>query len=422
MSFVSFVVPSLRGDLAVKSVDEQLALIRRGVDQIVPEDALKAKLQRSLATGQPLRVKYGIDPTGFDVHLGHTVPLRKLSLFQELGHLAVLIIGDYTARVGDPSGRDDSRKGLTDEQIEANAQGYLTQIGRIIDVARAEVRRNGEWFARFSFADVLALTGQITMQRMLERDDFRKRIEAGTPIYLRECLYPLMQGRDSVEICADVELGGSEQLYNLVVGRHLQTDAGQEPQVCITMPILRGLDGEKKMGKSLGNFIGVGEPPAEQFGKTMKIPDPLMREWFELLTDRTPEEIARLTDANQTNPRMAKEVLGKDIVAFYHGANAAEEAAARFRQVISEKKDPDDIPLVSVERASLGDGTLPLFKLLLALKLASSGNEARRHVQGGGVTIGPERTKMSDPNAPIAVADGLIVRVGSRKIVKVQLV
>ncbi|MBI1915424.1 MAG: tyrosine--tRNA ligase [Planctomycetes bacterium] len=403
-------------------VDEQLALIRRGVEQIVPEDALKAKLQRSVATGKPLRVKYGIDPTGFDVHLGHTVPLGKLRLFQELGHLAVLIIGDYTARVGDPSGRDDSRKGLTDAQIEANAQSYLTQIGRIIDVARAEVRRNGEWFSRFTFADVLGLTGQITVQRMLERDDFSRRIDDGTPIYLRECLYPLMQGRDSVEIRADVELGGSEQLYNLLVGRDLQTDAGQEPQVCITMPILRGLDGEKKMGKSLGNFIGVGEPPSEQFGKTMKIPDTLMCDWFELLTDRTPEEITRLTDPKQTNPRMAKEVLGKDIVAFYHGAEAAEEAAARFRQVISEKKDPDDIPQVAVERASLSDGTLPLFKLLLALQLASSGNEARRRVQGGGVTIGPDRTKMSDPNAPIAVADGLIVRVGSRKIVKVQLV
>src|SRR5262245_5986100 len=306
------------------SADEQLALIRRGAEHIVPEEELRAKLRRSVVTGKPLRVKYGIDPTGFDVHLGHTVPLRKLRHFQELGHLAVLILGDYTARVGDPSGRDDSRKGLTAEQIEANARDYLTQIGRIIDVSRAEVRYNGEWFGRFSFADVLGLTGQITVQRMLERDDFTKRIKAGREVYLSECLYPLMQGRDSVEIRADVELGGSEQLYNLMVGRNLQTDAGQEPQVCITMPILRGLDGEKKMGKSLGNCSGVAEPPAEQFGKTMKIPDTLMREWFELLTDRTPEEIACLSDPQRTNPRMAKEELGKDIVAFYHGAQAAE--------------------------------------------------------------------------------------------------
>src|SRR5216683_3911066 len=238
---------------AFPPVDEQLAVILRGAAQIETRDELKKKIERSHATGKPLRVKYGIDPTGFDVHLGHTVPLRKLRLFQELGHLAVLIIGDYTARVGDPSGRDDSRKGLTDEQIEANAQGYLSQIGRIIDVSRAEVRRNGEWFARFSFADVLALTGQITVQRMMERDDFTKRREAGTPIYLRECLYPLMQGRDSVEIRADVELGGSEQLFSLMVGRDLQRDAGQEPQVCLTMPILRGTDGTQKMGKSLGN-------------------------------------------------------------------------------------------------------------------------------------------------------------------------
>src|SRR5262249_51222333 len=246
-----------------RSVEEQLALIRRGVEQIVPEDGLKAKLQRSVATGTPLRVKYGIDPTGFEVHLGHTVPLRKLRLFQELGHLAVLIIGDYTARVGDPSGRDDSRKGLTAEQIEANARDYLTQIGRIIDVPRAEVRHNGEWFGRFSFACGLALTSQITGQRMREGDDFTRRREAGTPIYLSECLYPLMQGRDSVEVRADVELGGSEQLYNLVVGRHLQADAGQEPQVCITMPILRGLDGEKKMVKSRGTYTGVADPPEE---------------------------------------------------------------------------------------------------------------------------------------------------------------
>src|SRR5436305_13471004 len=198
-------------------VEDQLRVITRGAAHVEKLDELRKKLERSRDTGQPLRVKYGIDPTGFDVHLGHTVPLRKLRLFQELGHLAVLIIGDYTARVGDPSGRDDSRKGLTDEQIEANAQGYLTQIGRIIDVSRAEVRYNGEWFGRFSFADVLGLTGQITVQRMLERDDFTKRIKAGTPIYLRECLYPLMQGRESVEIEADLELGGSEHLYNWLV-------------------------------------------------------------------------------------------------------------------------------------------------------------------------------------------------------------
>ena len=263
----------------MKSVDEQLALIRRGVDQIVPEAELRTKLERSVKTGVPLRVKYGIDPTGIDVHLGHTVPLRKLRLFQELGHQAVLIIGNYTALVGDPSGRDQTRARLTKEQVEANARDYLKQVSKVIDIARTEVTYNGDWFGRFHFLDVLGLMTKMTMQRMLERDDFTKRLKAGTPIYLHECLYPLMQGRDSVEVRADVELGGSEQLFSLIVGRDLQRDAGQEPQVCVTFPILRGLDGERRMGKSLGNYIGVGEPAYEMFAKVMKIPDELMRDW-----------------------------------------------------------------------------------------------------------------------------------------------
>src|SRR5262245_16315648 len=261
----------------MKSVDEQLALIRRGAAQIEREDELRKKLERSVATGKPLRVKYGIDPTGSDVHLGHTVPLRKLRLFQELGHQAVLIIGNYTALVGDPSGRDQTRTRLTQEQVQANARDYLKQVSKVIDISRTEVTHNGDWFSKFRFLDVLALTSKITMQRMLERDDFTKRREAGTPIYLHECLYPLMQGYDSVEIRADIELGGSEQLFSLMVGRKLQEDAGQEPQICITLPILRGTDGVRRMGKSLGNYVGVGEEPKQQFGKTMSIPDELMR-------------------------------------------------------------------------------------------------------------------------------------------------
>ncbi len=401
----------------MKSVEEQLALIRRGVEQVVPEELLRTKLERSARTGQPLRIKYGIDPTGFDVHLGHTVPLRKMRLFQELGHKAVLIIGDYTAMVGDPSGRDQSRKGLTTEQIEANAHSYLQQIARIIDITRAEVRRNGEWFGKFNFADVLALTGQITMQRMLERDDFTKRVKAGAPIYLSECLYPLMQGRDSVEIRADVELGGSEQLYNLMVGRNLQTDAGQEPQVCITMPILRGLDGQKKMGKSLGNYIGVGEPAREQFGKTMSIADTLMREWFELLTDLPAAEIEQWLSGH---PMEAKKALGHEIVAFYHGCDVAMQVRKDWEKQFSTKQDPDKIDRAGVPASALTDGSLSLPKLLVALKLASSGNEARRKIQEGAVNIGPERQKMTDPNALVPVTDGMIVRMG-RNIVAVKL-
>src|ERR1700722_10725453 len=263
------------------AVEEQLKNLSRGTAQIETEAEFRKKLEKSYASGKPLRVKLGIDPTGFDVHLGHTVVLRKLRQFQELGHTAVLIMGTATAAVGDPSGRDQSRQGLTAEQIEKNAQTYLTQIAKVIDVTRVEVRPNGEWFSKFGFTEMLHLLSQTTVQRMIERDDFSKRIKESTPIYLHECLYPLMQGQDSVEIRADVELGGTEQLYNLMVGRDLQRSAGQEPQVCLTLPILCGLDGVRRMGKSLANYVGVAEPANEQFGKTMSIPDALLRQWFE---------------------------------------------------------------------------------------------------------------------------------------------
>lgn len=407
----------------MKSVAEQLELIHRGAEQIVPEAELVKKLERSVKTGRPLRVKYGIDPTGIDVHLGHTVPLRKLRLFQELGHQAVLIIGNYTALVGDPSGRDETRARLTREQVEANARDYLQQVSKVIHIDKAEVVHNGDWFAKMNFLDVMSLMGKTTLQRMLERDDFTKRFRAepSVPIYLHECLYPLMQGQDSVEIHADVELGGSEQLFNLMVGRRLQEDAGQEPQICLTLPILRGLDGERRMGKSLGNYISVGEPTYDQFAKTMSIPDDLMGEWFTLLTNRSAEEIARLTDPQATHPRQAKEVLGKDIVAFYHGEAAALDAAEEWRKRFSQRQDPTDIPEVVVPAASLTEGKMSVAKLLVALGLAASNKEARRLIEGGGVTIGPERTKVTDVNATVEATSGLIVRVGNRKVVRVRV-
>jgi tyrosyl-tRNA synthetase len=407
----------------VKSVAEQMELIRRGADQVVPEAEMVRKLERSVRTGKPLRVKYGIDPTGSDVHLGHTVPLRKLRVFQQLGHQAVLIIGNYTALVGDPSGRVETRPRLTPEQVAVNASDYLRQISHIIDIDKAERFHNGDWFGRMSFLDVMTLTSKMTVQRMLERDDFTKRFRAepSEPIYLHECLYPLMQGQDSVEIRADVELGGSEQLFNLMVGRRLQEDAGQEPQVCVTLPILRGLDGERRMGKSLGNYIGVGESAYDQFAKTMSISDALMNEWFTLLTDRSAEEIARLTDPQATHPRQAKEILGKDIAAFYHGEAGATAAAEEWRKRFSQKQDPTDIQEAGLTADSLVDGKMPVAKLLVALKLATSNNEARRLIQGGGVTIGPDREKIADVNASIAVASGTIVRVGNRKVVRVRL-
>jgi tyrosyl-tRNA synthetase len=405
----------------VKSLEEQLTLIKRGAEEVIPEAELRQKLERSLKTGKPLRVKYGIDPTGIDVHLGHTVPLRKLRLFQELGHQAVLIIGNYTALVGDPSGRDQSRAKLTQEQVEVNARDYLKQVSKVIDISKTEVTHNGDWFKKFSFLDVMELTRKMTMQRMLERDDFTNRIKKSEPIYLHECLYPLMQGHDSVEIRADIELGGSEQLFSLMVGRDLQRDAGQEAQICLTLPILRGTDGTRRMGKSLGNYIGVAEPAQEMFAKVMSIPDQLMREWFELLTNQSTEDIVCLTDAKQSHPRQAKEVLGKDIVTFYYGVQAANEAAAEFQRRFSQGEDPTEIPDVAINANEAADGNIWVAKLLVLSGLAKSNNDARRLVEGGGVTLGPDREKVTDPRASVAVSDGLIVRVGSRRVVKVRL-
>ena len=398
-------------------VDDQLAVLLRGAAHVEKQDELRKKLERSRETGKPLRIKYGIDPTGFDVHLGHTVPLRKLKQFQDLGHTAVLIIGTATAAVGDPSGRDAARSGLTTEQIERNAQTYLTQIAKVVDVSRAEVRPNAEWFNRFGFAEMLRLLGHMTVQRMLERDDFDKRVKAGTPIYLHECLYPLMQGHDSVEIRADVELGGTEQLFNLMVGRDLQRAAGQEPQICLTMPRLRGTDGEKKMGKSIGNYIALNESARDQFGKTMRIPDDLMREWFTLLTDRTPAEVDEILAGK---PNEAKKALGAEIVRFYHGPAGAEEVLADWKKQFESKGDPDNIDEVTIPSAEVVGGAVPAVKLIVLAKLAASNGEARRKIEEGAFNYGPDRTKPADAKATVPVTDGLVVRLG-RKVARVKI-
>jgi len=402
---------------AFPPVEEQLAILLHGAAQIETREELKRKIERSTATGKPLRVKYGIDPTGFDVHLGHTVPLRKLRQFQDLGHTAVLIIGTATAQVGDPSGRDASRAGLTPEQIEKNAGTYLTQIAKVVDIRKAEVRPNAAWFSKWGFAEMLHLLGQTTIQQILAREDFSNRMKSGTPIYLHECLYPLMQGWDSVEIQADVELGGTEQLFNLMVGRDLQKSRGQEPQVPFTMPILRGLDGEKKMGKSLGNYIGVGEPPKEQFGKTMRIPDGLMREWFTLLTDRTEGEIAALLAGK---PNEAKKKLGADIVKWFHGPAGAELVLSDWAKQFENKGDPDVMEEVTIPSADLVEGTMTAQKLVVAAGLTKSGGEARKKIEEGAFNYGPDRIRPGDWKTPVPVSDGLVLRLG-RKIVRVKL-
>jgi len=393
-----------------RPVDEQLRLLLRGAAQVETERDLSAKLQRSFESNTPLRVKYGIDPTGFDVHLGHTVPLRKLRQFQELGHKAVLIIGTATALVGDPSGRDSSRVGLTPEQIEINAANYLEQIAKVVDVTTAEVRPNAAWFNRWGFADVLKLLGQSTVQQILAREDFSNRMKAGTAIYLHECLYPLMQGWDSAEIKADVELGGTEQLFNLMVGRDLQKGQGQAPQVCMTLPILRGLDGVMKMGKSLGNFIGVGEAAREQFGKTMSIPDDLMREWYALLTDRSTGEIDGIL---ADKPNEAKKRLGADIVAWFHGEDASVQVLSDWAKQFSQGGDPDEMPSVTI-----ASGDMPVLDVILAAGFCKSKSEARKKVEEGAFNSGPQRIKPADFKALVTIEPGLVLRLG-RKVVRV---
>ena len=365
-------------------------------------------------------MKYGIDPTGISVHLGHTVPLRKLRQFQDLGHTAIIIIGNYTALVGDPSGRDETRASLTEAQVAENAKDYLNQVGKIIDLSKAEVHHNGDWFAKWSFLQVLDLTRLMTLSQISAREDFAKRLAAEKPVYLHECLYPLMQGWDSVEIDADVELGGTEQLFSLLVARDLQASRGQGQQVALTMPILVGTDGTRRMGKSLGNFIGISEEPNNMFGKIMSITDEAMAQYFTLLTDFPLDQVKEWL-APGVNPRDAKEILGKAIVEQYWGREAAEAAALAFRKR-SEGQDPDVIPEIAIDSTELdAEGSIAAFRLVVLLKFESSGSNARRVIEQGGFNYGPDRTVVIDPKTMIPISNGLIARVGKRKIARVVI-
>ncbi len=385
----------------------QLDALRRGAVQIYTEDELADKLARSIHSERPLRVKFGMDPTAPDIHLGHTVVMRKMRQFQDLGHKAVLIIGDYTARVGDPSGQDHARPVLSEEQICANAETYLAQAGRVLDAgkARLEVRRNSEWLAGLTFADVLRLAARMTVARMLERDTFEKRYKAGDPIGIHEFLYPLMQAYDSVAIEADVELGGTDQTFNCLAGRELMRDHAKQPQVVLTMPLLVGLDGTEKMSKSKGNYVAVTDPPGEMFGKLMSIPDGLMENYWTLLTAE-PLETFRKSLAS-AGPRDTKERLAKQIVAQYHGTEAADDAAREFRRVFAAKEIPADIPEVRVAR---GTG---LAALIVSAGFAKSNSEAMRLIKQGAVKLND--CALNDPQASVQAADGDILRVGKRR-------
>jgi tyrosyl-tRNA synthetase len=402
-------------------VEEQLAIILRGVEKVVPEEELATKLEHSRRTGTPLRVKYGIDPTGIDVHLGHTVPLRKMRQFQELGHQIVLIIGNYTAMVGDPSGRDEARASrLTIEAVEENARDYLQQVGKVIDLNRAEVHRNGDWFGEMDFAQVLNLCGKVTVAQLLTRDDFSKRYREERPIFLHECLYPVMQAWDSVEIRSDIELGGTEQLYSFMLARDLQRDAGINQQIGIMSPILVGLDGVRRMGKSLGNYIGISEDPYEMMKKFMQLPDEVMPMYFELLTSLPLDEVESLLGGH---PKEAKVVLAKSVITEYHDAAAADEAATRWQTEIGGGGLPAEIPEVEFSRSLLdADGSLTPVQLLTGLSLCPSNGEARRLTAQGGAKLGEDKTKIESIDEKITVTDGLLVWAGKKKFCRVKLV
>ncbi|MDN5348347.1 MAG: tyrosyl-tRNA synthetase [Clostridia bacterium] len=399
-------------------LERQLKLIRRGAAEIIPEEDLVKKLEKSLRTGQPLRVKLGLDPTAPDIHLGHTVVLHKLRQFQECGHQVIIIIGDFTGRIGDPTGRSETRRQLSEEEVLANAETYKQQIFKILDPERTEVTFNSRWLAPLNFAQVIELAAKITVARMLEREDFARRFQEERPISIHEFFYPLMQGYDSVALRADVELGGTDQKFNLLMGRQLQRDYGQDPQVALMMPILPGLDGVQKMSKSLGNYIGINEPPQEMYGKAMSMPDELMMTYFELVTDVPEEEIAALRDGlskGTLHPRDVKMRLAREIVRLYHGQEAALKAEREFRQVFQQRELPDEMPEVN-----LSGEIVWLPRLLVLSGLAASTSEARRLIQQGAVRVDGER--VVDPEMELMPRSGMILQAGKRKFARLRVV
>jgi tyrosyl-tRNA synthetase len=381
----------------------------------------RAELEAKLKQARPLRIKYGADPSAPDIHLGHVVGLNKLREFQDAGHTVVFIIGDFTGMIGDPSGRSQTRKPLDRAQVDANAQSYQLQIFKVLDPARTEIRFNSEWFAPMKFEEVIRLSAHVTVAQLLARDDFSKRYAAQQPISLVEFLYPLIQAYDSVMVRADVELGGTDQLFNLLLGRELQKVFGQEPQAVMTLPLLEGLDGVNKMSKSLGNYIGVNETPKDIFGKTMSVSDDLMWRYFALVLCRPEAEIAALRQAVQTgarHPRAVKDELARQVVAKFCGEAAGAEASAEFARVFSAHQIPTDIKDFSLQITDVADGKIGLVALLVKAGLAGSNGEAKRLIQQGAVELAGQ--KCSDPRAQVEPADGAVLRCGKRGFVRLR--
>jgi len=400
------------------SVDEQLAYIKKGSAEIIREADLRAKLEKSRSTGKPLKVKLGMDPTAPDLHLGHTVVLRKLKHFQDLGHTAIFLVGDFTAMVGDPTGQSETRPPLTREQVEANAKTYLEQVYKILNREKTEVRYNSEWLGKLSGHDMIHLCARYRLARMLEREDFRSRLTNNLPISVHELLYPLLQAYDSVALEADVELGATEQKFNLLVGREIQREYGQPSQVALTMPILVGLDGQRKMSKSLGNYVGISEAPSAMFGKLMSLSDEMMWPYFDLATDRTPEEIAALAaevKSGAKHPMDVKMALAEEIIAGFHGTDAARKAAAEFQRVFRDREAPDEAPMQKVARGP----AKRLTAFLTEQGLAPSRSEADRLVKQGGVEIDGARISDVKYELDLTNAREFLLRAGKKKFLRI---
>jgi tyrosyl-tRNA synthetase len=401
-----------------KPVEEQLAYIKKGAAEIIPEEQLRADLEKSRKTGVPLRVYLGVDPTAPDLHLGHTVVLRKLKHFQDLGHKAVFLIGDFSAMIGDPTGVSETRPPLTREQVDANARTYLDQVFKILDREKTEVRYNSEWLGKMSATDVVRLSSHYRLARMLEREDFRSRLEKSQPISVHELLYPLLTACDAVSLKSDLELGATEQKFNLLVHREIQREYGLAGQSILTMPILVGLDGSRKMSKSLSNYVGITEPPEEMFGKLMSIPDNLMWNYYELLTDRTGSEIAGLrngVESGRVHPMDAKMKLGEEVVSVFHGAEAARKAAGHFQRVFRDRQAPEEAPVTTIPR---GPAT-KLTALLVQLNLAPSKSEAERLIKHGGVEIDGGRVDDSRKEIDLTRTGEFLLRAGKKKFLRV---
>ena len=399
------------------SPEEQFHIIQSGAAEIIPEEALMEKLKRN----KPLNIKLGVDPTAPDIHIGHAVPLRKLRAFQDLGHQVTLIIGDGTALIGDPSGRNTTRPQLTREQIKVNAQTYVDQAFKILDPEKTTLRYNSEWILSLKMEDLLKLASNFTVARILERDDFHNRYSNNQPISLHEFLYPIMQAYDSVVIKADVELGGTDQLFNLLAGRELMEKMGMEPQVCLTLPLLEGTDGVKKMSKSYGNYIGLTDEPNDMFGKVMSIPDELMVKYYRLASTLPVDEIDKIEAglaADEVHPNKCKRALAKNIVTAYYDETAAEEAEQAFDRLFKQHDIPEDIPEFAADLMPNDEGKVYVAKLIHDAGMAQSVGEARRLIDGGGVKVNGEALAAKEYNVEPAALEGAVIQVGKRKFVR----